>query len=89
MIAWIPMLVIAIANGALRQLAFANMMSELRAHQLSTLTGSILIGFFIWGVVRVWPPSSARQSLSIGLIWLVLNVAFEFIFGRFVMHHPW
>ncbi len=83
------MLIIAIANGALRQLTFAKSMSELRAHQLSTLTGSVLIGIFIWVVVRIWRPSSARQALAIGIVWLVLTVAFEFIFGRFVMHHPW
>jgi len=88
-LAWLPMLLIAIANGALRQLEFARVMSELRAHQLSTITGSILIGLFIWAVIRIWPPSSARQALSIGLIWLALTVAFEFIFGRLVMHHPW
>ena len=88
-IAWLPMLVIAIANGALRQLTFAKVMPELRAHQLSTAIGSILIGLFIWAVVRVWPPTSARQALSIGLVWLALTVAFEFVFGRFVMHRPW
>ena len=58
-IAWIPMLVIAIANGALRQLTFGKTLPELRAHQLSTVIGAILIGFFIWTVFRFWPPASA------------------------------
>ncbi len=88
-IAWVPMLLIAIANGAFRQLTFAKMMPELRAHQLSTVIGSVLIGLFIWAVIAIWPPSSTRQALSIGLVWLALTVAFEFIFGRFAMHHPW
>ena len=88
-LAWVPMLFIAIANGALRQLVFAKVMPELRAHQLSTVIGSVLIGLFIWTIIRIRPPSSARQALSIGLAWLALTVAFEFIFGRFVMHHPW
>jgi hypothetical protein len=88
-IAWVGMLVIAIANGALRQLTFGKRMPELRAHQLSTAIGAVAIGLFIWAVVRVWPPSSARQALAIGLVWLALTVAFEFIFGRLVMHRPW
>jgi hypothetical protein len=88
-IAWIPMLLIAIANGAFRQLTFGKVMPELRAHQLSTVIGSVLIGLFIRAVVRLWPPASARQALSIGLVWLALTVAFEFVFGRFVMHRPW
>jgi hypothetical protein len=88
-LAWFPMLLIAIGNGALRQLVFAKAMPELRAHQLSTAIGLVLIGLFIWAVIRIWPPSSARQALSIGIVWLALTVAFEFVFGRFVMHHPW
>ena len=46
-LAWIPMLFIATGNGILRQSVFAKKMSELRAHQLSTATGSVLIGLFI------------------------------------------
>jgi hypothetical protein len=41
------MLVLAVANGALRQAMFAKSMSELRAHQLSTVIGSVVIGGFI------------------------------------------
>ncbi len=88
-IAWVPMLLIAIANGALRQLTFGRVMPELHAHQLSTAIGSVLIGLFIWAVVHLWPPASAWQAVSIGLVWLFFTVAFEFVFGRFVMHHPW
>ena len=85
-LAWVPMLVIAVANGALRQAAFAKVMPELRAHQLSTLTGSVLIGVFIWFVIRTWPPSSNLQALLIGLVWLFLTVAFEFFMGLVLAH---
>jgi len=78
---WVPMLVIAVANGALRQATFAKSMPELRAHQLSTLIGSALIGLFVWLVVRAWPPSSGGQALRIGLVWLLLTVAFESFMG--------
>jgi len=89
LIAWVPMLFIAIANGALRELTFAREMTELRAHQLSTTIGSVLVGLFIWAVLRIWPPVSARQAFSIGLVWMALTVAFEFILGRLIMHRPW
>ncbi len=85
-LAWIPMLVIAIANGALRQLAFARVMSEPRAHQLSTLTGAIAMGAFIWFVVRFWPPSSGRRAALVGLAWVTLTVAFEFFMGLVLQH---
>lgn len=87
-LAWVPMLVIAVANGALRQATFARVMPELRAHQLSTLIGSVLMGIFIWFVVRTWPPNSSREALLIGLVWLVLTVAFEFFMGLVLARRP-
>jgi hypothetical protein len=84
--AWIPMLFIAVANGALRQFTFARVMSEPHAHQLSTLIGSVCIGAFIWFIIRTWPPSSSRQALLIGLFWGLLTVAFEFFMGLALQH---
>ncbi len=88
-VAWFPMLALAIANGALRQLTFGRHMPELRAHQLSTLVGSLLIGSFIWFIIRRWPPSSRRHARAIGLVWVSLTIAFEFAMGRLLMHRPW
>ena len=88
-LAWVPMLVIAIANGLLREATFGKVMPELRAHQLSTVIGAALIGAFIWAVTYVWPPSSARQALLIGLIWFLLTIAFEFFTGFVLMRRPW
>ena len=87
-LAWIPMLVIAVANGAVRQLTFGKVMSEPHAHQLSTLTGSFFIGAFIWFIVRIWPPSSGRQALLVGLVWVLLTVAFETFMGLVLQHRP-
>jgi len=87
-LAWVPMLMIAIANGALRQATFGKVMPELRAHQLSTLIGSVAIGLFIWLVIRAWPPSSGRHALLIGLVWLILAVAFEFFMGLVLAQRP-
>ena len=80
------MLMIAVANGALRRATFAKIMPEVRAHQLSTLIGSVLIGLFIWLVIRRWPPSSGRQALLIGIIWVLLTVSFEFFMGLVLAH---
>jgi hypothetical protein len=87
-LAWVPMLVIAVANSALRQTTFGKVLPELRAHQLSTLSGSVLIGLYIWLVIRTWPPSSGREALLIGLVWLVLTVGFEFFMGLVLLHRP-
>lgn len=86
LLAWFPMLAIAIANGALRQLTFASVMSEPHAHQLSTATGSLFIGIFIWFVLRRWPPASGRQALFVGCLWVLLTLAFESFMGLVLQH---
>ncbi len=78
---WFALLALAIANGALRQSTFGKVMPELRAHQLSTLIGSIVMGVAIWLVIAAWPPASGRQAIAIGVVWLGLTVAFEFFMG--------
>ena len=88
-IAWIPMVLIAIANGALRQFWYGNYVSELHAHQISTIVAMLLLGAYVWLVVRLWPPASAHEALGIGALWLTLTIAFEFLFGRYVAGHTW
>jgi hypothetical protein len=86
---WVPMVFIAIANGLLRDISYGRRMRELRAHQLSTGTGIILLGIYIAFVMGLWPPTSAGQAIAIGLIWCAMTILFEFGFGRFVAGHPW
>jgi hypothetical protein len=50
--------------------------------------GSVLIGLFIGLVIRRWPPSSGRQALRIGLVWLLFTVAFELFMGLVLAHRP-
>ena len=86
---WLPMVLIAILNGAARELLYGKKMAELRAHQVSTVLGAVLLGVYIWFVIQYLRPESAGQAIEVGLLWLILTVAFEFIFGRFVAGHSW
>jgi len=86
---WIPLIFIAIANGAIRDGTYKNSLGELGAHQLSTLTGIILFGIYIWAIGLKWRLESSRQAVAVGCIWLALTVAFEFLFFHYVAGHPW
>jgi hypothetical protein len=88
-IAWLPMVLIAIINGAIRGLSYGKFLSELRAHQLSSVSGIILFGLYIWFLSRRWRLESPTQAIAIGLLWLCLTIAFEFLFGHYVMGHSW
>jgi hypothetical protein len=86
---WIPMVFIGIANGVIRQAGYGRLMSELRAHQLSTLTGIILFLIYVSLVSLRWPFGSSRQAVTIGAIWIGSTAAFEFLFGRYIAGHSW
>ena len=88
-LAWIPMVFLAILNGIFRESVLAKRLSESRAHQLSCLTGLLLFFGYTWLLSLRWPLESTSQALTVGFIWLVLTVAFEFSFGHYVAHHSW
>ena len=88
-LAWVPLIFVAIANGLFRQYVLTKYFSELAAHQVSTLTAIVFFGLYYWVLFRTWRPDSSSQAIQIGLIWLVFTVLFEFIFGHFIAGHPW
>ncbi len=89
LIAWVPMIFVAIANGIFREEVLASRLNELGAHQASTVTLVILFGIYIWILILNWKPESTEQAIAIGLLWLGLTVSFEFLFGHYVAGHSW
>jgi hypothetical protein len=83
------MVLIGIANGAIRQFGYGRFLGELLAHQISSVTGIILFAFYVWILSLRWPMQSSYQAAAVGLIWLELTVAFEFLFGHYVAKHSW
>ena len=88
-ICWIGLVIIAIVNGALREKVYGKFMDELIAHQLSTVIGIVLFSLYIMILSLTWKIESSGQALTIGGIWLALTVAFELIFGHYVIGHSW
>jgi hypothetical protein len=86
---WFVMLLVSIANGAARDLTYGKYMSELAAHQLSTVTSVLSLGVVTWLFVRFYPPYSAIHAITIGVAWAALTVAFEFLFFHFFGGHSW
>ena len=80
---WFPMLLLAMANGMLRDLGYSKYTGQLLAHQISTITLIIFFAFYVQYTIRKFPPSSPSQALLIGLFWLVLTLCFEFGFGLY------
>lgn len=84
---WFLLAVVAIINGVLREGTYGKHVSDLAAHQISTLTAIVLTGIVVSVFYRASPLESAHQAWTIGLLWFVMTISFEFGFGHFVAGH--
>jgi len=88
-LAWLPMVVLAVLNGTLREFTYGKAMSELHANQLSSVTFILIFAAYVWLLSSRWPLHTSGQAIVVGLIWLVLTVLFEFGMGRYISHQSW
>lgn len=88
-IAWLGGALLGIGNGAVRELAYKDRVGERTAQQLSAVSlAGLLAGYFAF-LQRRRPIPTRRDAGAIGGTWLMLTVAFEFGFGRYVDRKPW
>lgn len=83
---WLPMIALALANAAIRQLIFIKYFTELRAHQLSTITLMLFCSVYVWLIFSFLNIQKSGQAFRIGLMWMILTIAFEFSLGRLTNH---
>lgn len=88
-LAWFPMVIIAVLNGTVREAWYGKYLDELPAHQISTVSGVLLFGIYIRHILRFLKPASSMQAVTIGIVWLGLTVAFEFLFMHYVAGRSW
>lgn len=87
--AWLLLVPLMIANGALREAVFSPRVGDAAANRLSVLTGSLLIAAVACFTARWIGVRGVNSGLRIGLLWLVLTLLFEFgVFGLF-LRVPW
>jgi hypothetical protein len=86
---WVGLLFLAIINGALRDFTYLKTLGEHRAHQLSTILLLLLIFVYSYFVFGYWNLGSEKEAILVGVLWLILILAFEFLFGHFVAKHSW
>lgn len=80
-VAWLGASVLGIANGGIRDFGYEKRVGDSTAGQISTGTLIALLALYFWVLQRRWPLASRRDALSVGAIWVVLTVLFEFGFG--------
>ncbi len=83
------MLLLAIANGAVREAWLAPWFGALAAHWLSTLLLCALFAALIYWRLSWLDLASERAALCLGASWMAATVAFEFLGGHYLFGNPW
>jgi len=86
---WLVLIVAEIVHGILRAILLVPLVGEFRSNQIGVFTGSAIILLIACFTIRWIGAKRPNELLLVGLIWLVLTVAFEVLFGRFVVGLSW
>ena len=78
---WLLIVAVESVHGAIRQLFIAPATGDLPARQFGVFTGSALILLISWLTARWLNAANLKAQLSVGLLWVVLIVLFEFGLG--------
>lgn len=89
LLAWLLILCLAVANGALREAALIPSFGRSFGLVLSGVLLSLLIALVAYAFVRSRKGISPAQGMFVGVFWLFLTLVFEFGFGRLVQHKSW
>jgi len=86
---WLLLIAAEIVHGIARAVLLVPYVGEFRSSQIGVGTGSLIILAVALVFVRWIGASRSSQLLLIGVLWGVLTLAFEILFGRFVVGASW
>ena len=86
---WLLIICAEIIHGILRVILLVPLVGEFRSNQIGVLSGSAIILAIAYFTIRWIGAQRTSELLSVGLIWVLLTVAFEVLFGRFVVGLSW
>lgn len=86
---WLGILALAVGNGALRDGVIAPRIGEVPGRAVSTviLAGLVLLVARI--TIRWIRPLSSAGAWNVGIFWVALTLAFEFLAGRYLFGNSW
>ncbi len=88
-LAWFGMMIAAVVNGGMRDRLYKTHVGERTAHQISTVIFLCALTVYFRMLTSVWRIASSEQAWMIGVMWLVMTLAFEFGLGRLILGKPW
>jgi hypothetical protein len=89
LLVWLVIALAEVLHGMLRVRLLNRRVGDRTARQIAVFTGSGIILFIAWLTVPWMGVKSTADCLGVGLLWLVLMLAFEIAFGRWVFRASW
>lgn len=86
---WLLIICAEIIHGILRAVLLVPLVGEFRSNQIGVFTGSAIILAIAYFTIRWIGAKRPKETLLVGMIWLVSTVAFEVLFGRLVLGVSW
>ena len=88
-VVWFVMALFAILNGILRENLLIPSLGETIAQPLSGILLSILIFILTYLFFPFFAKHKSLTYLLIGVQWISMTLAFEFLFGHYVLGKSW
>jgi hypothetical protein len=76
-LAWFPMVVVALLVGALRDLTYGRQLKPEPARRVSAAVAAVGLGLYIAALVYWLPFASPRQALLAGGVWVVITATLD------------
>ena len=86
---WLGLLTLAILNGLLREFLLEPRLGPGLSLPLSGVSLSLLVLGFSWLCLPVFGRQSGSRYLAIGLLWVLLTLLFEWLFGLLLVGKTW
>lgn len=87
---WVLFIPVAIVNGVIRETVYDQYLDELPSHQISTVILAVSFVLFSYVFLKNYVAMvETRRLWYVSVMWLILTVSFEFLFGHFVDKVPW
>ena len=86
---WLGFLAVAIGCGMIRERFLVPELGPLAGRALGTLLVGVIIFGLIYAYVGRLKEADRVSLFKLGLFWTTATIAFEFLFGHYVMGHSW
>ncbi len=86
---WLVMVVLAILNAGIRENVLTPAIGETISLPVSGITLSALIFAAAYVAMPFFGPQEQKTYVMVGCMWAAFTVAFEFLFGHYVMGREW